>query len=111
MTREESYAPTSPTIAYFHDSFVSGCTRWGRVNEVEFMGSYELKNIAKNLASFKFKAVYREILEQTRLMGAMFKQKRLHLKLHTSKGRNEVKRFYKKAVERKKAAKNQNQSL
>lgn len=104
MTREEENIPTNPTIAYFHDSFVSGCTRWGRVNEVEFMGAYEMKHLAKNLASLKFREVYQEILEQTRLMGAMLKQRRLHLKLHTAKGRSEVKGFYKKAVERKKAA-------
>ncbi|VFQ44880.1 4Fe-4S dicluster domain-containing protein [Desulfoluna butyratoxydans] len=105
MSREDNLVPMSPTIAYFHDSFVTGCTRWGRVNEVQFMGSYEMKHMAKNLVSFKFGAVWKEIRQQTLLMGAMLKQRRLHLKLQTAKGRNEVRSFYKQAMEKKKKSK------
>ena len=102
MSREESLEPISPTIAYFHDSFVTGCTRWGRVNEVQFMGVYEMKSMAKDLVRFRFSAVLKEMREQSRLMISLIKQKRLHLKLQTAKGRNEVRSFYKLAMAKKK---------
>ncbi len=103
MSKEEKYEILNPNIAYFHDSFVQGCTRWGRVNEMEFMGFYELKNIGKNLINFKFKTSWDEIANQAKLGFSMFKQKRLHLKLHTSTGRKEIKKFYKTAMKKKKA--------
>lgn len=103
MSKEEKIVPQNPNIAYFHDAFVSGCTRWGRVNEVEFMGYYELKSIAKHLLKFQFKEVFDEISKQIKLGYSMFRQKRLHLKLHSTKGRKEVKRFYKIAMEKKAA--------
>lgn len=101
MSREEEVIPLNPNIAYFHDAFVQGCTRWGRVNEMEFMGYYELKNIGKNLIGFKFRKAYDEIVAQIKLGRSMFKKKRFHLKLHTSRGRKEVKQFYKLAVKKK----------
>jgi len=106
MSREDNLVPMSPTIAYFHDSFITGCTRWGRVNEIQFMGAYEIKHMAKNLMSLKFKAVWKEIRQQSSLMSAMIKQRRLHLKLQTAKGRNEVRSFYKLAVQKKKTGHN-----
>lgn len=101
MSKEEKFEVLNPNIAYFHDSFVQGCTRWGRVNEIEFMGFYELKNIGRNLLIFKFKNAYDEIVSQLKLGLSMFKQKRLHLKLHTSTGRKELKQFYKIAMQKK----------
>ena len=112
MSKEEKYEILNPNIAYFHDSFVQGCTRWGRVNEMEFMGFYELKNIGKNLINLKISAAWEELSNQVKLGFSMFKQKRLHLKLHTSTGRKEIKKFYKTAMKKKKALlkdkKNQN---
>jgi heterodisulfide reductase subunit C len=107
MTREENMPALLPNISYFHDSFVQGCTRWGRVNEMEFMGYYELKNILKNFSGGNFKTVYEEIKEQFRLGSSMFKQDRFHMKLHTSKGRKEVKNLYKLALKKKEALKKQ----
>ncbi|WP_300674351.1 4Fe-4S dicluster domain-containing protein [Desulfoluna sp.] len=106
MSREESITPRSPTIAYFHDSFVTGCTRWGRVNEIQFMGAYEIKSIAKNLVNLHFTDVWKEIREQSLLLKALFKQRRIHLKLQTAKGRNEVRAFYKKAMQKKTKSRN-----
>ncbi len=103
MSKEEKYEMLNPNIAYFHDSFVQGCTRWGRVNEMEFMGFYEMKNIGKNLMGMKFKKAWDEIANQVSLGRSMLKQKRLHLKLHTSTGRKEIKQFYKRAMKKKKA--------
>ncbi len=101
MTKEENVPPLIPNISYFHDSFVHGCTRWGRVNEMEFMGYYEIKHIFKNLKNLDFKSAYNEIKEQAKLGASMYKQKRLHLKLHTSKGRSEVKSLYKIALKKR----------
>lgn len=101
MSKEEKYEILNPNIAYFHDSFVQGCTRWGRVNEMEFMGFYEIKNIGKNLINLKFKVAYDEISTQVKLGFSMFKQKRLHFKLHTSTGKKEIKKFYKIAMKKK----------
>lgn len=112
MSKEEKFEILNPNIAFFHDSFVQGCTRWGRVNEMEFMGFYELKNIGKNLIGFQFRKAWSEISTQFSLGNSMFKQKRLHLKLHTSSGRREIKKFYKIAMGKKKKVisekKNQN---
>lgn len=105
MSREEDVIPLNPTIAYFHDAFVQGCTRWGRVNEMEFMGYYELKNIGKHLINFKLKKALDEIVLQIKLGISMYRQKRLHLGFHSSRGRNEVKKFYKIAIEKKKSRK------
>lgn len=110
MSKEEDVIPLNPNIAYFHDAFVQGCTRWGRVNEMEFMGYYELKNIGKNLLGFQFKKAYEEIAAQIKLGRSMFQQKRLHLKLHTSRGRKEVKQFYKIAVKKKASLKKEKRS-
>ena len=101
MSKEEKFEILNPNIAYFHDSFVQGCTRWGRVNEMEFMGFYEIKNIGKNLINLKFKVAYDEISTQVKLGFSMFKQKRLHFKLHTSTGKKEIKKFYKIAMKKK----------
>lgn len=106
MSREEDVIPQNPTIAYFHDAFVQGCTRWGRVNEMEFMGYYELKNIGKHLVNFQFRKAWDEIVLQVKMGASMFKQKRLHFRFQSSRGRNEVKQFYKIAIEKKKARKN-----
>ena len=102
MSKEEKYEILSPNIQYFHDSFVQGCTRWGRVNEMEFMGFYEIKNIGKHLLSLRFLKAWKELATQVKLGASMFKQRRLHLKLHTSTGRKEIKKFYKIAMKKKK---------
>jgi heterodisulfide reductase subunit C len=110
MSREEDVIPLNPNIAYFHDAFVQGCTRWGRVNEMEFMGYYELKNIGKHLLNIQFRKAWDEIVLQVKLGASMFRQNRLHLKLHTSRGRKEVKQFYKMAVKKKTVLKNDKKS-
>jgi hypothetical protein len=50
----------------------------------------------------RFAEVWKEIREQSKLLSAMFKQRRLHLKLQTVKGRKEVHSFYKIAMDKKK---------
>jgi len=65
MSKEAHIEPLKPKVAYFHDSFVKSGVRWGRVNEMEFMGFYELKNILRDVIRMKFKSIYDEVMAQT----------------------------------------------
>ena len=73
MSKEAHLEPLEPKIAYFHDSFVKSGVRWGRVNEIEFMGFYELKNILRDVIRMKFKGIYDEVMAQTKLGLSMIK--------------------------------------
>lgn len=108
MSKEYNLAPLNYKVAYFHDSFIKGCTRWGRVNEMEFMGYYELKTIVKNLLRFKYKDALWEILHQIKMLFNMVKYGRMHLKFHSSTGRNEVQNLYKRALSKKRKHQNKN---
>jgi heterodisulfide reductase subunit C len=88
-------------VAFFHDTFVRSGLRWGRVNEGEFVSFYELKNFFKDLSRFKFKAIYDEIMSQTKLALSMLGRKRLHFGIQSSKGRKELKRLIKKSKAKK----------
>ncbi len=101
MAKERHLEPLKPKVVYFHSSFVNSGLRWGRVNEMEFMIFYELKNNLKDLKHFRFKAVYDELLTQIKLGWKMFGKKRMHFGFQSAKGRKEIKRLYKKAKEKK----------
>ena len=102
LARREKLYPLSPRIAYFHDAFLSGCERWGRVNETEFMGFYELRNMGRHLLDFNFPAIFSETAAQARLGLSMLRQGRLHMKLQKVEGRKEIKKLYRKARDLKK---------
>lgn len=95
MAKEAHLEPLKPKVAFFHSTFVKSGTRWGRLNEGEFMTFYELKNLGKEGLQFKFKAIYDEIKSQVGLALAMLSRKRLHFGILSSKGRKELKRLYK----------------
>jgi heterodisulfide reductase subunit C2 len=103
MAKEKHLEPLKPKVANFHDAFVKSGLRWGRVNEMEFMGFYELKNFLKDLKAGNFKAVYDEMMTQAKLGLDMFKHKRLHFGFLSAKGRGEIKRLFKKYKARKAA--------
>lgn len=96
MAKEEHMAPREPTVAYFHDAFVHSALRWGRVNEMEFMALYELRNTVHQLREQKFGALYKEIKAQASLALNMTQLKRMHLTFLYVKGRSEIKRLNKK---------------
>ena len=100
MAKEEHIVPLRPEVAHFHDSFVKSGLRWGRVNEMEFINSYEFKNFWMNLKRMKFKAIYDESMTQAKLGLALFRHKRLHFGFLSSKGRKEIKRLNKRNKER-----------
>jgi len=99
--KEEHASPLRYKVAHFHSSFVRAGLRWGRVNEVEFMGSYETKNAWWNITRFKLKDIYDELLYQARFGLAMMKLKRMHFGFLSAKGRKEIKCLAKKGMKRR----------
>jgi heterodisulfide reductase subunit C len=100
MAKENHLPPLSNKVAHFHDAFVNAGVRWGRVNEVEFINSYEMKNALSDIKQLKFKSIYDEMVTQSKLGLGMLKKKRLHFGFQSAKGRKEIKKLYKKAKEK-----------
>ncbi|MBW2369090.1 MAG: 4Fe-4S dicluster domain-containing protein [Deltaproteobacteria bacterium] len=105
MAKEEKVPPLQPKVANFHDAFVSSGVRWGRVNEMEFMGIYEMKTTLREAKTLNFGAIIQEVKAQARLGIGMFKHKRLHMGFQKAKGRKEIKALYKKGKQRRLSAK------
>lgn len=101
MSKDAHLEPLKPKVANFHSSFLKSGVRWGRVNEMEFLAFYELRNTLKNAIQMNFKAIYDEIVVQTKLGLSMMKLKRMHFGFQAAKGRKEIKRLYKKAKRKK----------
>ncbi|AOY59658.1 MULTISPECIES: 4Fe-4S dicluster domain-containing protein [Desulfococcus] len=96
MAKEAHIAPLQPKVAAFHDSFLESGLRWGRVNEMEFMGVYEMKNIIREARARNYEAIVDELKTQAKLGMAMFRLKRMHAGFMTTKGRKEIKALYRK---------------
>jgi heterodisulfide reductase subunit C len=97
MSKEAHLVPLNPKVAEFHHAFTNSGLRWGRVNEIEFMGLYEMKNSINSAKHMEFRAIVKEIKAQADLGLSMLKLKRMHFGLQSAKGRKEIKRLYKKA--------------
>lgn len=97
MAKEAHIEPMIPSIAAFHEAFTTAASHLGRVNELEFMGLYEMKNTSNNIKRGDWKATFNEIKNQARLGLSMMKKKRMHLDLEKVKKLSEVKGLYKKA--------------
>jgi heterodisulfide reductase subunit C len=100
MAKEAHVKPLSPKVAAFHDSFIASAKRSGRLNELEFMGRYELKNTLENLAEGKLKEVIEEHKSQAGLGLAMLRKGRMHFRLQNIRGKQEFRRLIKKGGER-----------
>ncbi|MEE8397393.1 MAG: 4Fe-4S dicluster domain-containing protein [Desulfobacterales bacterium] len=96
MSEEAHRSPLRSKVAHFHHSFINAALRRGRLNEMEFMGTYELKNTLKDLVSFRFKAAYDELMYQAKFGLTMIKLRRMHYGFLSAKGRGEIKRLAKK---------------
>lgn len=96
IAKEEHIAPLNKKVAHFHHEFFQSGLRWGRVNEMEFMGFYEIKNFIDEIKNKNFAAIVDEIKTQASLALKMTKQKRMHVGFTTTKGRKEIKNLYKK---------------
>ncbi|MDM8555871.1 4Fe-4S dicluster domain-containing protein [Desulfococcaceae bacterium HSG7] len=102
MTLEARVKPLTPKVAFFHDAFTTSATRWGRVNEPEFMSFYELKNFLNDTAEKNLKAFIKEVRQQVEFGAAMAKLRRLHFGFEMSQGRREIKQLLKKHQRMKK---------
>jgi len=100
MSKESHQEPLSPSVAAFHEAFTTAASHLGRVNELEFMGLYEMKNTADMIKRGEWKSALEEMKNQAKLGLSMTKNRRMHLGIEKVKGLSEVKRIYKKAKEK-----------
>jgi len=100
MSKEGHIEPQRPKVAAFHDAFLRSTAHFGRVNELEFMGIYEMKTIRSELKRGGWKSIVEEMMNQMRLGLSMMKTKRMHFGLGKVKGLSEIKAFYKKSKEK-----------
>lgn len=101
MAKETHEEPLTAKVAAFHSSFMTAASHLGRVNEIEFMGIYELKNTIHDLKQKNFRALFDEFLAQAKLGLPMLKTGRMHLSLDKIKKTGEVRRLFKRAKQRK----------
>ena len=100
MAKEEHLKPLQPKIADFHDAFIRSGVRWGRVNEMEFMGAYEMKYALRKISAGEFGALYGEIKTQGSLAMKMTRLRRMHFGFLMAKGRKEIKALQRKSKQR-----------
>jgi len=97
ISKEAHIEPLLPKVAAFHHAFLRSASHLGRVNELEFIGLYEMQKAKKELKhGGGWKAVASEIIKQAKLGILMIKKKRLHFRLNKIKRLSEIKRLYKK---------------
>jgi len=98
ISKESHIDPLLPKVSAFHDAFLKSTSHFGRVNELEFIGLYEIKNAARELKyGGGWKAVASEIKTQAKLGISMMKKKRMHLRFKKIRRLSEIKRLYKRA--------------
>ena len=101
MALDAGIDPQQPEYNNFHRAFFKHSLRWGRINEIGMMGEFQLRNIWDHIKKRNYVAIISEIMGNSSLAWEMFKQKRLHLSFHSTKGRDEISRLYKKSAGRK----------
>ncbi|MGD9329726.1 MAG: 4Fe-4S dicluster domain-containing protein [Desulfobacterales bacterium] len=100
MAKEAHQQPLYPKVADFHDAFVRSGIRWGRVNEMEFMGAYEMKYALRKISAGEFGAVVNEFKTQGRLAMKMARLRRMHFGFLMARGRREIKALERKGKKR-----------
>jgi heterodisulfide reductase subunit C len=100
ISKEVHIEPLLPKVAAFHDAFLKSTSHFGRVNELEFMGLYEMQNAKRALKhDGGWKAVAGQMRGHAKLGISMIKKKRMHFRLSRIKRLSEIKRLYKKAAD------------
>lgn len=100
MAKEAHLEPLVPQVKDFHDAFLGSALRFGRINEVEFMGWYELKNSMRFLRRGELRAIFDEMMSQMKLAAPMVRKGRMHFVVQgTLQGRRELRKLWKKAEE------------
>jgi heterodisulfide reductase subunit C2 len=98
ISKEAHFEPILSKVAAFHDAFLRSTSRFGRVNELEFIGLYEMRNAKRELKhGGGWKAIADEIKNKAKMGISMMKKKRIHFRLDKIKRLSEIKRLYKKA--------------
>jgi heterodisulfide reductase subunit C len=101
MAKEAHLEPLTPKVAFFHDAFVTAATKSGRLNELEFMGLYEMKSLKDEASKGGLKGIFKELTNQGKLGLSMMKKKRMHVGFEKVKNLSEVKGLSKKAKARR----------
>lgn len=99
MAKESHAEPLLPKVAAFHNAFMKATSHFGRFNEVEFMGIYEMNNSVSAMKIGKLKNIADEVKASSRLGLAMMRKKRLHFRLAKVRNLSEIKALYKKSAE------------
>ncbi len=97
MSKEAHAEPLLSKVAAFHSAFMKSVSHFGRSNELEFMGLYELENLIKG----GVKTLMDDLKSTSKIGISMLRKKRMHFKLDKTKGRSEIKSLYKKSAERR----------
>jgi heterodisulfide reductase subunit C len=101
MAKETHIEPLLPKVSTFHNAFLRSASHFGRFNEIEFMGLYEIQNAKRELTHGRgWKAVAAEMKNQAKLGISMMKKKRVHFRIYKIRGLSEIKRLYKKAKDK-----------
>ena len=98
ISKEAHIKPLLPKVSTFHAAFLRSASHFGRFNELEFIGLYEIQNAKRELRhGGGWKAVAAEMKNQAKLGISMMKKKRVHFRLDKIRRLSEIKRLYKKA--------------
>lgn len=98
ISKEAHIEPLLPKVSAFHDAFLRLTSHFGRVNELVFIGLYEMRNAKRELKhGGGWKAVADEMKNHAKLGILMMKKKRMHFQLDRIKRLSEIKRLFKKA--------------
>jgi heterodisulfide reductase subunit C len=99
MSKKGHLEPLIPKVYSFHHAFITSAGHFGRLNELEFMGLFEMDNAKREKQRGGWKAVIDELKSQAKIGMAMMKNRRMHFKFEKVKGLNEVKRLYEKSTQ------------
>jgi heterodisulfide reductase subunit C len=82
MALREGKAESEENLRHFHDAFLSAIKTWGRVHELQMIGTYKLKT--------------RRFMEDSDIGMEMFKRGKIKLLPEPIKGRRAVRKIFKK---------------
>lgn len=97
LSKKEHLLPLESGVAAFHDAFLQSVSHFGKMNEIEFGGLYQIKKTVLDLKKGLFKDIIKTLIEQMRLGMKMLKKKRMHLSFSFIKGLPEIKKLFKRS--------------
>ncbi|MCE5194499.1 MAG: 4Fe-4S dicluster domain-containing protein [Nitrospiraceae bacterium] len=97
MSKKEHLVPLESGVAAFHNAFMKSVSHFGKVNEIELGGLYQLKKTVIDIKKGLFKDIIKTFAEQLRLGMKMLKKKRMHIAFFSIKGFSEIKNIFRKS--------------